>query len=117
VSWIPVEGMRGLGLSHQRGAASDVSPRMRLLSVVLRLAFLALLVIVTVRVSLPQNETIWTIYDTPGDLVRLLLGLLVCAWIAMQVFAAEKDDHSHRTWLYLGLAAVPFSLICAIGIW
>jgi len=31
------------------------------------------------RVSLPQSETIWTNYDTPADLLWLVLGLGACA--------------------------------------
>jgi hypothetical protein len=96
---------------------SDVPLRLRLAATVLRLAFIALLVVVTVRVSLPQNETIWTAYDTPGDLIRMLLGFGVCLWIAFQFFAAPRDAHSHRTWLYIGAAALPFAVICTIAIW
>ena len=84
---------------------------------ILRIAFIALLLVVTVRVSLPQNETIWTVYDTPGDLIRMALGFVVCLWLAFQFFAAPKDAHSHRMWLYIGAAALPFAAICVIAIW
>ena len=69
------------------------------------------------RVSLPQNETIWTAYDTPADLVRLLLGLGVCAWLAYQLFQVPHDAGSSRTWFYLGLVAVPFALITLFAVW
>jgi hypothetical protein len=35
----------------------------------------------------------------------------------IQLFAAPPDTQRHRTWLYLGLAAVPFALICLIAVW
>jgi hypothetical protein len=98
-------------------AESAVPFRLRLAATLLRLAFIALLLVVTVRVSLPQNETIWTAYDTPGDLIRMLLGFGVCLWIAFQFFLAPRDAHSHRSWLYIGAAALPFALICTIAIW
>lgn len=70
------------------------------------------------RVSQPQNETIWTSYETPGDLIRLWLGIGACLWLVWQLFeGGPKDAHGYRTWLYLGLTALPFSLICLIAIW
>jgi hypothetical protein len=98
-------------------ASSDISPRLRLAGASLRVVFLACMLAITVRVSLPQNETIWTAYDTPGDLVRIVLGVAVCLWIFAQLFTAPKDAAAYRTWLYFGLAAVPFAVICLVTIW
>jgi hypothetical protein len=28
-----------------------------------------------------------------------------------------KDPEAYRTWVYLGLVAVPFALICLIAVW
>jgi archaellum biogenesis protein FlaJ (TadC family) len=114
---MPVGWARRFSFSESNAPGSDVPLGLRIASTVLRVAFIALLLVVTVRVSMPQNETIWTAYDTPGDLVRMALGLVVCIWIAVQLFAAPKDAHGHRTWIYLGLVAVPFALICIIGTW
>jgi hypothetical protein len=75
------------------------------------------LLIAIARVSLPQSSTIWTIYDNPGDLARLALGIGACVWISVQLFIAPKDPHSYGAWFYIGLAAVPFALICVAGIW
>lgn len=75
------------------------------------------MLVVTVRVSMPQSETIWTAYETPGDLVRMTLGLAVCAWIVIQLFTLPKDAQAYRTWLYLGAAAVPFALLCVFAVW
>ena len=56
---------------------------MKIAAVLLRSAFLIAPVVLVVRVSLPQNESIWTVYDTLGDVVRLLLGLLVIVWMTL----------------------------------
>ena len=113
MSWMPMEWGRERTLPEAHATAF----RIRMLATVLRIAFIALLLVVTICVSLPQNETIWTAYDTPSDLIRLVLGFGVCAWIAAQLFAAPKDADGHRIWLYLGLVAVPFVLICVVATW
>jgi hypothetical protein len=91
--------------------------RLRMASYAMRTVFILAVLAVTLIVSWPQNETIWTVYDTPGDLIRLLLGLAAFAWVAIQIFAMPQDDHAHRVWFFLGLAAVPFALICGVAIW
>jgi hypothetical protein len=55
--------------------SGDVSHALRVAAIVLRTLFIVLLLVLTLRVSLPQSETIWTAYDTPADLVRLILGV------------------------------------------
>jgi hypothetical protein len=90
---------------------------MRLAGVMLRSVFIVLLLIALVHLSMPQSETIWTIFDTPGDVVRLALGLAMCVWVGIQLFAMPRDPLAFRTWLYIGLAAVPFLVICIIGTW
>ena len=97
--------------------SNDVSHALRVAAIVLRTLFIVLVLVLTLRVSLPQNETIWTAYDTPADLVRLLLGLGVCAWLAYQLFQVPHDAGSSRTWFYLGLVAVPFALITLFAVW
>jgi hypothetical protein len=96
---------------------SEVSRPLRVASLILRAVFIASLVIVTLRVSMPQSETIWTAYETPGDLIRIVLGVALCVWFAVQLLATPKDAQAHRIWIYLGLAAVPFAVICIVGIW
>jgi len=95
----------------------QITPPVRALGALLRFAFIACVLVITVRVSLPQNETIWTAYDTPGDLVRMILGGFVCIWLVLQLFRAPKDAAAYRTWLYFGSAAVPFALLCLYAIW
>jgi len=97
--------------------ASQISVGMRVAGAILRVVFVVCLFVLTLRVCLPQNETIWTVYDTPGDLVRLLLGAAVCVWIVVQLFKPPHDTQGYRTWLYFGIAAVPFALLCVYVFW
>lgn len=94
-----------------------VSNSVRIAAIGLRTAFICILLVLTLLVSMPQNETIWTAYDTPDDLIRLTLGLGVCAWLGFQLFHGPRDADGYRTWLYLGLVAVPFALICLFAVW
>jgi len=98
-------------------SAHDISPRLKLAGSVVRGVFMCLLLVVILRVSRPQSETIWTAYDTPADLARLALGLAACAWIIVHLFRPPRDVSAYRTWLYLGLVAVPFAVICAVLVW
>jgi hypothetical protein len=87
---------------------------------VVRAAFLIILAAMIARISLPQSETIWTAYENPADAVRLALGILVCIWIVLYAFMMPKNPESYRTWttwLYLGLVAIPFALVCLIAAW
>jgi len=93
------------------------SRRVRIAGLVLRALFILILIAVTARVALPQNETIWSAYETPGDLIRIGLGLLVCLWLGVHVFILPKDAEAYRTWLYLGIAVLPLAIICAVAIW
>ena len=72
---------------------------MRIAGIVLRSIFLCALLVVTVWVSLPQNESIWSVYETPGDLVRVALGFIVCVWILFHLFMLPKDVEGYRTWI------------------
>ena len=97
--------------------ASAVSPWLRIVATVLRTIFIALLFTLTVRVSMPQSETIWTAYETPADLIRFALGVAICLWLGSQLLGGPRDVQGYRTWLYLGLVAVPFTIICLIAVW
>ena len=97
--------------------ASEAAGGLRIAATLLRMAFLLVLVAVTIRVSLPQSETIWSAYETTDDLIRLLLGIGVSVWLVWQLFRGPNDGHGYRIWLYLGLVALPFSLICLVAIW
>jgi FtsH-binding integral membrane protein len=103
--------------SEASSPTEKISLALRVAATVLRTVFIGLVVLITFIVSMPQNETIWTVYDTPLDVVRLLLGLAVCIWLAVQLFKGPIDAHGYRTWLYLGLVAIPFAVICLLAIW
>jgi hypothetical protein len=82
-----------------------------------RTIFIAILIVVTARVANPQMEHIWSLWETPGDVVRVALGVAVCGWLLVHIFILPKDAAGYRTWLYLGLAILPLSLLCAVVIW
>ena len=85
--------------------------------VAVRTIFLIVLTVLTARVASPQMERLSSIYETPGDLVRVLMGAGVCAWFVVNVFKLPKDSGAYRTWMYLGLAVLPLSLLCAFVVW
>jgi hypothetical protein len=93
------------------------SKRVRITGMILRALFIGILIVVTARVASPQTESFWSAYETPGDLIRIAMGLSVCLWLAVHAFILPKDAEAFRTWLYLGLAVLPLALICAIVIW
>ena len=95
----------------------DVPIRLRVLGIVLRSIFVCALLVVTVRASTPQSETIWSVSESLGDLTRVILGFVVCAWIVAHLFMLPKDPEGYRTWVYLGLALAPLALACAIAVW
>ena len=98
-------------------SAPKPASSLRVAATFLRTVFICLLIAVTLRVAMPQNETIWTADDTPLDLVRLSLGVIVSIFLATQFFYGPKDAHAYRTWLYLGLAAVPIGLMLLVVVW
>lgn len=106
-----------MSTSQPSSPSENAAPALRIAAIVLRTIFILTLILVTTIVSLPQNETIWTIYDTPLDAVRVLLGVAVCIWLIFQLFRGPRDAQGYRTWVYLGLAAIPFAVICLVAIW
>ncbi|HVX79668.1 MAG TPA: hypothetical protein VHB49_26330 [Bradyrhizobium sp.] len=90
---------------------------MRAAGKILRALFILILIVLTARVASPQNESLWSIYETPSDLIRLLLGVAVCLWLAIHLFIAPKDQGAYRTWFYLGIALLPLAVITTIVIW
>jgi hypothetical protein len=71
-------------------AASTIPMGLRILAIILRTLFFGALVVVTVHLSSPQSDTIWTAYETLGDLIRLALGFAVCLWIVDPSFHASQ---------------------------
>ena len=85
--------------------------------VAVRTIFLIVLTILTARVASPQMERLSSLYETPGDLIRVLMGLVVCSWFIVHLFILPKDAGAYRTWMYLGLAVLPLSVLCAFVVW
>jgi hypothetical protein len=105
-------------------ARPDANPRtteapvvLRVTAQILRATFLGALIVLTIRVSAPQSETIWSAYETPGDLIRLALGAAVGLGILIQMFKPPRDTHACRTWAYLGLVFAPLALAAAVAMW
>jgi hypothetical protein len=91
--------------------------RVRITGIVLRSLFIIVLVVVAARVASPQNETVWSAYETPDELIRMALGFAACLWLIVHLFILPKDADGYRTWLYLGLAVLPAALLCAFVVW
>src|SRR5260370_29605925 len=97
-------------MNPQRAAQKYVpSRRVRIAGMILRALFIGILIVVTAHVASPQTERFWSAYETPGDLIRMILGFSVCLWLAVHVFILPKDAEAYRTWLYLGLAVLPLA--------
>jgi F0F1-type ATP synthase membrane subunit a len=82
-----------------------------------RTIFIAILVVITARVASPQLEHVWSLWETPSDLVRVALGVAVCVWLLVHLFIVPKDPGGYRTWLYLGIIILPLSVLCTMVIW
>ncbi len=97
----------------------DPKPSLRIWlgGVFVRTLFLIVLTVLTARVASPQIEHISSIYETPGDLIRVLLGFGVCAWFIVNLFILPKDAGAYWTWMYLGVAVLPLSILCAFVVW
>jgi hypothetical protein len=96
---------------------NDVPLLLRVAGIILRTIFVSALLVITIRVATPQSETFWSLLDSPGDLIRVVLGFIACIWIVAHLFMLPKDAEGYRTWVYLGLALVPLALACAIAVW
>ena len=90
---------------------------LRILAIALRALFIGALVAVTARVSSPQSESLASVYETPGDLIRFALGFAVCLWIVIHLFMLPKTAEGYGSWVYLGLVVAPLALAAAIAIW
>ena len=96
---------------------STIPIELRILALALRALFIGALIVITARGSSPQSETISSVYETPGDLIRLALGFAVCLWMVIHLFTFPKDAEGYRTWLYFGPVAVLVAWVVALAIW
>lgn len=106
-----------MSTAKTKGPEEEISRGIWFGGLAVRTIFIAILIIVTARVASPQMEHIWSLWESPDDLIRVALGLAVCAWLLVHIFILPKDAAGYRTWLYLGLAILPLSLLCAVVIW
>ena len=100
-----------------REPAPKPSFGVRLAGMVIRGLFLAILAVTTARAASPQMERIWSILETPGDFIRVVVGFVACAWFTANIFIPPRDPSAYETWIYLGPVLLPLSLLCAIVIW
>jgi hypothetical protein len=98
-------------------AASQPSSRVWAGGVAVRTIFLLVLVVLTARVASPQMERLTSLNETPGDLIRVLIGVAVCAWFIVNVFRLPKDGGAYRTWMYMGVGLLPLAALCAYVVW
>lgn len=90
---------------------------MRVLGLILRTFFLLVVIAVTIRVAAPQNESLLSSYETPSDLFRVVLGVIVGGFVAVQIFQYPKNPADMRKWVPIGLAVLPLALLCAAIVW
>ena len=95
----------------------SLSISLRIAAIVLRSSFLIALIAVVARVSFPQSESVWTIYDEPRDAVRLILGFVVSVWIVYHLFRLPRGAQGYRVWASLGIVRVPLTLATLFVIW
>ena len=110
-------GESALDSAKTKAPGAEISTSIWLGGLVVRTIFIAILIVVTARVASPQVEHIWSLWETPSDVVRVVLGIAVCSWLLVHLFIVPKDPAGYRTWLYLGIAIIPLSILCAVVIW
>ena len=102
-------------------AANKSDPKLpvgvRLGGIAVRTLFLIILAVLTARVASPQVESFRSLFDTPDDVIRVVLGFLLCAWFIVNLFIPPRDAEAYRTWMYLGPAILPLLLLCAFVTW
>jgi len=103
--------------SPGREAESAPSRPVRLGGIAVRTLFLLVLTLITARVASPQMEQLTSIHETPGDLIRVLIGVGICSWFIVNLFKLPKDPGAYQTWMYIGIAVIPLSVLCAFVIW
>src|SRR5919201_4280729 len=104
-------------LSNVGMPGATIPMGVRILAVALRALFIGALVVLTVRVSSPQSESLASVHETLGDLIRLALGFAVCLWISIHLFMPPKTPEGYTTWIYLDLVVAPLAWAIVIMIW
>ena len=110
-------GESALDSAKTKAPGAEISTSIWLGGLVVRTIFIAILIVVTARVASPQVEHIWSLWETPSDVIRVVLGIAVSGWLLVHLCIVPKDPAGYRTWLYLGVAIIPLSILCAVVIW
>jgi hypothetical protein len=105
------------GRSGVKSAPAEISMALRVAGILLRALFLVAILVIIARVSIPQSEKLWSVYETPGDLARIALGGAAGLWIVVQLFTMPKQPDAYRSWIYLGLILAPLVILLAIAAW
>ena len=97
-----------------RRPRSEVPARLRIAAILLYAIFIRILLAVTMRVSSPQSESIWSVYETPGDLIRLRIGIRRLPVDPLPSFHASRmlKDIGRRDISFV----VPFALALAFAV-
>jgi hypothetical protein len=102
-------------------AAKEVEPKLsfsvKFVGLAARTLVILALAVLTAEVASPQIEHIWTLQETPDDLIRVALGFALCVWCIINLFILPKDAEAYRTWIYLGLVVLPFAALCVFVVW
>lgn len=102
-------------------AAKEVEPKLpfsvKFGGLAARTLVILALAALTAEVASPQIEHIWSLQETPDDLIRVALGFALCVWCVVNLFILPKDAEAYRTWIYLGLVVLPFAALCAFVVW
>jgi hypothetical protein len=101
----------------KESAAGKPSSRVKFAGMLIRALFLMVLIAITARAASPQIENIWSISETPSDFIRVVVGFVACAWFTAHIFIPPRDPGAYQTWLYLGPAILPLSVLCAVVVW
>src|SRR6185369_7870869 len=100
-----------------RTPSSAVPMGLRILVIVLRASFLGALLVIITSISGPQSKNIWSVYETPSDMIRLAVGVAACLWLVIHMFMVPEDAEGYRSWLYFGPVVASLALALTIAIW
>ena len=98
-------------------SSAKVPVGVRIGGIVVRALFLIILTVLTARVASPQIETLRSMLETPDEFIRVVLGFGLCTFFIVNLFILPRDAEAYRTWMYLGPALLPLSVLCAVVVW
>ena len=77
-----------------------------------RSLFLLGLILVTARISLPDNlSTAALAHLSIADFVRAAIGIAVCLFALVQLFRRPRDDYGYKAWSFIGLALLAVAIL------